>query len=114
MRAKVFDALSVLPLSLLYIIQRAKATGAVRVTGNRSVRAGSTALHMAARAGAYEAVSCLLANYANYMMADEAGWTAMHVAAFFDQVAVVRLLARKHAELVDLPSKDPYAYGCKL
>lgn len=77
-----------------------------------AARAGVTALHLAARAGAYEAVSCLLANYANYMMADEAGWTAIHVAAFFDQVAVLRLLARKHAELVDLPSKDPYTSLC--
>ena len=71
---------------------------------------GPTALHMAARCGALDAVTCLLANYANILATDQDGWAPIHHAAFFDHKPIIKLMVRKNAGLLELPTKNEYAY----
>ena len=61
---------------------------------------------MAARCGSLDAVTCLLANYANILAIDQDGWAPIHHAAFFDHQPVVKLMVRKNAGLLELPTKN--------
>ncbi|RUS87780.1 hypothetical protein EGW08_004445 [Elysia chlorotica] len=67
---------------------------------------GPTALHMAARCGSLDAVSFLLAHYANILATDQDGWAPIHHAAFFDHQPIIRLMVRKNAGLLELPAKN--------
>lgn len=68
--------------------------------------AGPTALHMAARCGSLDAVTFLLAHYANILATDQDGWAPIHHAAFFDHRTIIRLMVRKNAGLLELPTKN--------
>ncbi|GFR60921.1 ankyrin and armadillo repeat-containing protein [Elysia marginata] len=67
---------------------------------------GPTALHMAARCGSLDAVGFLLAHYANILATDQDGWAPIHHAAFFDHQPIIRLMVRKNAGLLELPTKN--------
>ncbi|XP_070211365.1 ankyrin and armadillo repeat-containing protein-like isoform X4 [Littorina saxatilis] len=67
---------------------------------------GPTALHVAARCGALDAVECLLANYANILAVDQDGWTPVHHAAFFDHQSILKLMVRKNLGLLELTTKN--------
>ncbi|PAA83871.1 hypothetical protein BOX15_Mlig007209g2, partial [Macrostomum lignano] len=74
-------------------------------TGERN-RTGPTALHLASRCGSLEVASCLLASYANVIVTDAMGWAAVHHAAYFNHPNVLRLMIRKHEELLELLTKN--------
>jgi uncharacterized protein len=48
----------------------------------------------------------LLANYANLNYADQDGWTAIHHAAYFDNVPIIRLLLLKQPELIEIQTRN--------
>ncbi|KAK7484931.1 hypothetical protein BaRGS_00023851, partial [Batillaria attramentaria] len=78
----------------------------INVRRNNILSTGPTALHAAARCGALDAVTCLLANYANILATDQDGWAPIHHAAFFDHQSVVRVMVRKNAGLLELVTKN--------
>ncbi|CAG5120159.1 unnamed protein product, partial [Candidula unifasciata] len=80
----------------------------VNVCRNNYLAGGPTALHVAARCGSLDAVSCLLANHANIIALDQEGWAPIHYAAFFDHQIIVRLLVRKSPDLLDLQTKNEF------
>ncbi|XP_043927926.1 ankyrin and armadillo repeat-containing protein-like [Protopterus annectens] len=65
-------------------------------------RTGPTALHLAAQCGSLEALLCLLALQVNYKITDNRGWTAVHFAAFHDNVGCIRALLRKDPTLLEM------------
>ena len=67
---------------------------------------GPTALHLAARCGAVDAMGCLLANYANVLVTDQDGWAPIHHAAFYDQEACIKMLIRRHDSLLEIQTKN--------
>ncbi|XP_059503161.1 ankyrin and armadillo repeat-containing protein [Stegostoma tigrinum] len=69
---------------------------------------GPTALHMAAKCGSLAALSCLLALRADLTKVDKRGWTAMHFAAFYDNVSCIRALYRKDPRLLELETSAQY------
>ncbi|XP_032879356.1 ankyrin and armadillo repeat-containing protein [Amblyraja radiata] len=70
--------------------------------------AGQTALHMAAKCGSLGALNCLLGLRADHATTDARGWTAMHFAAFYDNVSCVRALHRKDPKLLELETSARY------
>ncbi|XP_005090203.1 ankyrin and armadillo repeat-containing protein [Aplysia californica] len=78
----------------------------VNVRRNNILSTGPTALHMAARCGSLDGVTCLLANYANILATDQDGWAPIHHAAFFDHKPVIKLMVRKNTGLLELPTKN--------
>ncbi|XP_067649055.1 ankyrin and armadillo repeat-containing protein-like [Haliotis asinina] len=78
----------------------------VNVRRNNILSTGPTALHVAARCGALDAVSCLLSNYANILATDQDGWAPIHHAAFFDHESIIRLMIRKNTGLLELTTKN--------
>ena len=72
---------------------------------------GPTPLHLAARCGSLETVSCLLANYANILATDQDGWAPIHYAAYFDHVPVIRMLVKKNEALLELQTKNEYEHS---
>lgn len=67
---------------------------------------GPTALHLAARCGALDAVSCLLANYASLVVSDAEGWAPIHHAAFYDHEPVIRLIIRRMDGMLEYQTKN--------
>ena len=67
---------------------------------------GPTPLHLAAKCGALDSVSCLLANYANVLAVDDEGWAPIHHAAFYDHEAVLRCFIRRNEALLELQTKN--------
>jgi len=67
---------------------------------------GPTPLHLAVRCGSVDAVAALLSHCANILLTDEHGWTSVHHAAYFDQTRILRMLTRRNASLVELPTAD--------
>ncbi|XP_063788986.1 ankyrin and armadillo repeat-containing protein isoform X2 [Pseudophryne corroboree] len=65
-------------------------------------RTGPTALHLAAKCGSLEVLSCLLALNTDYTLCDKRGWTAIHYAAFYGNIPCIRALYRKDASLLEL------------
>lgn len=70
------------------------------------IAVGPMPVHYAARCGSLDALSCLLCNYANVNFADHDGWTAVHHAAYFDNVPALRLLIRRQPELIELTTRS--------
>ncbi|XP_022535803.2 ankyrin and armadillo repeat-containing protein [Astyanax mexicanus] len=75
---------------------------------SRFSHSGFTALHLAAQCGSLEALNCLLALKADYRLVDQRGWTAVHFAAFYGQVACVQALCRKDPTLLDRRTSAEY------
>ncbi|XP_067844278.1 ankyrin and armadillo repeat-containing protein [Heptranchias perlo] len=71
-------------------------------------KTGPTSLHMAAKCGSLGVLTCLLALRADHTKVDGRGWTAMHFAAFFDNVSCVRALYRKDSKLLELETSTEY------
>ncbi|XP_051885955.1 ankyrin and armadillo repeat-containing protein [Pristis pectinata] len=69
---------------------------------------GQVGLHMAAKCGSLGALNCLIALRADHTKADARGWTAMHFAAFFDNVSCIRALHRKDPKLLELETSAEY------
>lgn len=78
----------------------------VNVRRNNILSTGPTALHVASRCGALDAVVCLLANYANILATDQDGWAPIHHCAFFDHQAIVKMMVRKNGGLLELTTKN--------
>ncbi|KAL8620460.1 hypothetical protein ACOMHN_048393 [Nucella lapillus] len=78
----------------------------VNVRRNNILSTGPTALHMAARCGALDAVECLLSNYANILATDQDGWAPIHHAAFFDHQPIIMLMVRKNLGLLEITTKN--------
>ena len=70
------------------------------------VYVGPTALHLAARCGALDAVACLCANYANILVIDHNGWAPIHQASFYNHVPVIKMLIRKDDRLLELMTQN--------
>ncbi|XP_078260750.1 ankyrin and armadillo repeat-containing protein [Rhinoraja longicauda] len=75
---------------------------------NKFQDAGQTALHMAAKCGSLGALNCLLSLQADHKTTDARGWTAMHFAAFYDNVSCVRALYRRDPKLMELETSAEY------
>ncbi|GCC32390.1 hypothetical protein chiPu_0010851 [Chiloscyllium punctatum] len=69
---------------------------------------GPTALHMAAKCGSLGSLTCLLALRADVTKVDERGWTAIHFAAFYDNVSCIRALYRKDPRFLELETSAQY------
>ena len=67
---------------------------------------GPTPLHLAAKCGSLNAVSCLLANYANVLATDEEGWAPIHQAAYYDHEQVIKMIIAKNEALLELQTKN--------
>ena len=67
---------------------------------------GITPLHVAAKCGALDSLSCLIAYKADLMMIDCQGWAPVHYAAYFNHVDCLEHLVRKQPKLVELKSTD--------
>ncbi|XP_033640039.1 ankyrin and armadillo repeat-containing protein-like isoform X1 [Asterias rubens] len=67
---------------------------------------GTTPLHLAARCGSLEAALCLVSNRAGMILADPAGWAAIHHAAFYDHAPIVRMFVRKFIDQMELETWD--------
>lgn len=65
---------------------------------------GATALHFAARCGALECVTALLASKANPILSDGNGRNCLHHASESDQVSIIRVILRKHPNLLEVPA----------
>lgn len=70
------------------------------------IAVGPMPVHYAARCGSLDALSCLLSCFANVNYADHDGWTAIHHAAYFDNVPGLRLLIRRQPELMELTTRS--------
>ncbi|KAJ8253089.1 hypothetical protein GJAV_G00208980 [Gymnothorax javanicus] len=75
---------------------------------NRHTRTGLTALHLAAQCGSLEALNCLLGLQANYWLADQRGWMAVHFAAYYGQVSCLRALCRMDPALIEIHTVAEY------
>ncbi|XP_038645098.1 ankyrin and armadillo repeat-containing protein isoform X1 [Scyliorhinus canicula] len=69
---------------------------------------GPNSLHMAAKCGSLGVLTCLLALRADHTRVDERGWTAMHFAAFYDNVSCIRALYRKDPKFLELETSAEY------
>ncbi|XP_067892381.1 ankyrin and armadillo repeat-containing protein [Heterodontus francisci] len=69
---------------------------------------GPTGLHMAAKCGSLGVLTCLLALRADHTKVDQRGWTAMHFAAFYDNVSCIRALYRKDPSFLELETSAEY------
>ncbi|EMP26250.1 Ankyrin and armadillo repeat-containing protein [Chelonia mydas] len=69
---------------------------------------GPTALHLAAQCGSIEALTCLLACKADYKLADDRGWMAIHFAAFYDNISCITVLYRKDPDLLEAETTAEY------
>ncbi|XP_078407420.1 ankyrin and armadillo repeat-containing protein [Cetorhinus maximus] len=69
---------------------------------------GPTSLHMAAKCGSLGVLTCLLAMRADHTKVDKRGWTAMHFAAFYDNVSCIRALYRKEPKFLELETSAEY------
>ncbi|XP_078083839.1 ankyrin and armadillo repeat-containing protein [Mustelus asterias] len=69
---------------------------------------GPTSLHMAAKCGSLGVLTCLLALRADHTSVDERGWTAMHFAAFYDNVSCIRALYRRDPKFLELETSAEY------
>ncbi|KAL3832524.1 hypothetical protein ACJMK2_024159, partial [Sinanodonta woodiana] len=78
----------------------------VNVRRNNIAATGPTALHVAARCGALDAVACLIANFANVNAFDSQGWAPIHHAAFYDHEPIIKLMIRKNAGVKELTTKN--------
>ena len=67
---------------------------------------GPTPLHLAARCGSLEVVSCLLSSGASMLLTDKFGWAPIHHAAYYDQPRVVSLIVHKNESMLELPAKN--------
>ncbi|XP_043550399.1 ankyrin and armadillo repeat-containing protein [Chiloscyllium plagiosum] len=67
-----------------------------------------TALHMAAKCGSLGSLTCLLALRADVTKVDKRGWTAIHFAAFYDNVSCIRALYRKDPKFLELETSAQY------
>jgi hypothetical protein len=67
---------------------------------------GPTPLHLAARCGALDAISCMLAINAQPTITDHDGWLPIHHAAYFDHEAVIRLFTRKDQNMIEFPTRN--------
>ncbi|XP_062908659.1 ankyrin and armadillo repeat-containing protein [Mobula hypostoma] len=72
------------------------------------VNSGQTGLHLAAKCGSLGVLNCLIALRAEHTMTDARGWTAMHFAAFFDNISCIRVLHRKDPKLLELETSAEY------
>ncbi|CAH2306538.1 ankyrin and armadillo repeat-containing [Pelobates cultripes] len=71
-------------------------------------RTGPTALHLAARCGSLEVLSCLLALKADYLIHDKRGWLPIHFAAFYGTIPCIRALCRKDPALLEIETVSKY------
>ena len=67
---------------------------------------GPTPLHLAAKCGALDSTSCLLANCANILAVDDEGWAPIHHAAYYDHEPIIRCFIRKNEALLELQTKN--------
>lgn len=67
---------------------------------------GPTPFHLAARCGALDVVSCLVACGASMLLVDKDGWAPIHLAAFYDHSRIVSLMVRKNDALLELQTKN--------
>ena len=63
---------------------------------------GVTPLHLAARCGALDSLSCLLAYRADTMVFDIQGWCAIHYATYFNQRSCLEHLVRRNPDMLEL------------
>lgn len=75
---------------------------------------GPTPLHLAARCGAMDAATCLVANYANLLATDQNGWAPIHNAAYYDHEQIIKLFIRKNQSMLELETKNEYGKSLQL
>ena len=72
---------------------------------NNASELGIMPIHLAARCGAEESIAALVAFKADLMAYDANGFTALHYAAYFNNVNCLRTLIHKDASLLELKTK---------
>nr|DBA20119.1 TPA: hypothetical protein GDO54_015849 [Pyxicephalus adspersus] len=77
-------------------------------TDNIDMSLGPTALHLAAKCGSLEVLSCLLSLNVDYKLCDKRGWMAIHVAAFYGSISCIRALYRKDPDLLEAETGAEY------
>ena len=66
---------------------------------------GITPLHLAAKCGALESLSCLLAYKADAQLYDIQGWCPIHYASYFNQRSCLEHLVRRNLDVLELKAK---------
>ncbi|XP_062862488.1 ankyrin and armadillo repeat-containing protein [Trichomycterus rosablanca] len=79
-----------------------------QTSSGRFASSGLTPLHVAAKCGSLEALSCLLALHADCRLVDRRGWMAVHFSALYGQVACVQALCRTDPTLLDVNTLAEY------
>nr|XP_033800002.1 ankyrin and armadillo repeat-containing protein [Geotrypetes seraphini] len=69
---------------------------------------GPASLHLACLAGSLETLTCLLALKADYHSIDKRGWMPIHYAAFYNNIACIRILHRKEPALLEAETTAEY------
>ena len=75
-------------------------------TGGLCVFLGPTPLHLAARCGAIDAMSCMLAINAQPTIMDQDGWLPIHHASYYDHEAAIKILAHKDENMIEYPTRN--------
>ena len=73
---------------------------------NNTTELGIMPIHLAARAGAHESLAALVAFKADLAAYDSVGFTAIHYAAFFNNVNCLRILISKDRSLLELRARN--------
>ncbi|XP_076439158.1 ankyrin and armadillo repeat-containing protein-like [Babylonia areolata] len=71
---------------------------------------GVTPLHVAARCGSLEVAQCLVAVGANLIVQDNDGWAPIHMAAFFNNEPVIKMLVWKSQSQLELHTNNKLLY----
>ncbi|CAI9727587.1 ankyrin and armadillo repeat-containing protein-like [Octopus vulgaris] len=67
---------------------------------------GPSALHLAVQCGAFDAVVCLVCNFAQLNAIDNNGWTPIHCAAFYNQASILEVFLRQDTEFTEIQTQD--------
>ncbi|BFY97941.1 hypothetical protein BsWGS_00981 [Bradybaena similaris] len=101
---KAFQLFSSKATSSEFVLPKVTTSSSLKQTA--AAATGPTPMHMAARCGSLDAVSCLWFKSADLFLFDQDGWAPIHYAAFYDHQSIVRFMVRKSVDLLELQTKN--------
>uniref|UniRef100_A0A0L8GFV9 Uncharacterized protein n=2 Tax=Octopus bimaculoides TaxID=37653 RepID=A0A0L8GFV9_OCTBM len=78
----------------------------INVRRHNLTSVGPSALHLAVQCGAFDAVVCLVCNFAQLNAIDNNGWTPIHCAAFYNQASILEVFLRQDKEFTEIQTQD--------